>query len=133
MSAAASLWQPGHYRKRMASSLHAPALARTALVATAIGIPREDLDNALLLASELVTNAVRHSGSEWIDIAISLSANALRIEVADESNQSIRPRTPDADGGWGLALVGMLATRWGVERRSGGKLIWIELDLGAAA
>jgi hypothetical protein len=77
----------------------------------------------------LVTNSVQHSDSDWIDVAISLRAETLRIEVADESAQPMRPRTPGVDGGWGLMLVSELATRWGVDRRAAGKTIWIEFDL----
>jgi transcriptional regulator with XRE-family HTH domain/anti-sigma regulatory factor (Ser/Thr protein kinase) len=122
-------WQPGEFRKRFASDPLAPALARAALATTAIGIPAESFDKAALLTSELVTNSVQHSDSEWIDVAISLRSETLRIEVADESTQPMRPRTPGVDGGWGLMLVGELSTRWGVERHDSGKTIWIELDL----
>jgi anti-sigma regulatory factor (Ser/Thr protein kinase) len=124
-----SPWQPGEFRKRFPSDPLAPALARAALATTAIGVPAERFETAALLTSELVTNSVRHSGSDWIDVAITLGMDALRVEVSDESTQTMRPRTPGADGGWGLTLVGELASRWGVERRTDGKTIWIELDL----
>ena len=126
---APSPWHPGEFRKRFPNDVLAPALARAALATTAIGIPAEDFDAAALLTSELVTNSVRHSGSDWVDVAITLGFDSLRIEVSDQSNQVIRPRTPDVDGGWGLALVGELAARWGVERHAVGKMIWVEFDL----
>jgi hypothetical protein len=72
---------------------------------------------------------VRHSSSRWIDLAISLDAGCLRIAVADQGTQAIRLRAPDESGGWGLTLVAELAHRWGVERRSDGKTVWVELDL----
>jgi transcriptional regulator with XRE-family HTH domain/anti-sigma regulatory factor (Ser/Thr protein kinase) len=124
-----SPWHPGQFRKRFPSTDLAPGLARSALATTAIGIPVDDFDNAALLISELVTNAVRHGGSDWVDVAITLGNDVLRIEVSDRDTASIRPRTPDINGGWGLTLVGELATRWGVDRRRPGKMIWIELDL----
>jgi transcriptional regulator with XRE-family HTH domain/anti-sigma regulatory factor (Ser/Thr protein kinase) len=124
-------WHPGHFRKRFPCNVHAPALARAALAATAVGIPGAALDDATLLVSELVTNSVRHSKSSWVDVDIDLDATRLRIQVSDQGLQAIRPRTPGPDGGFGLALVGELATRWGVERRDTGKTVWIERDLQA--
>jgi transcriptional regulator with XRE-family HTH domain/anti-sigma regulatory factor (Ser/Thr protein kinase) len=125
----APTWHAGRFRKRFASTSLAPALARAALATTAVGIPADDFDHAALLTSELVTNAVKHGDSEWVDVSITLGSDVLRIEVADQSRLSLRPRAPDLSGGWGLTLVGELATRWGVERQSAGKIIWIELDL----
>jgi hypothetical protein len=90
-----------------------------------VGIPAEAFDNALLLVSELVTN----SDSEWIELEIIVDRDLLRVEVSDQSTRSIRPRTPDLHGGCGLAIVGELATRWGVARQADGKTIWIEIDV----
>jgi transcriptional regulator with XRE-family HTH domain/anti-sigma regulatory factor (Ser/Thr protein kinase) len=133
LSEATSAWHPGQFRKRFPNDSLAPSLARSALATTVIGIPLDAFDTAALLASELVTNTVRHSGSDWAEVAITLAAHVLRIEVSDQNRQTIRPRTPDVDGGWGLALIGELATRWGVERHSTGKTIWVELDLTPSA
>ena len=127
----ASAWHPGQFRKRLPNDSLAPALARAALAATTIGIPVDAFDNAALLTSELVTNSVRHSGSAWVEVSITLGIGTLRIEVSDQSRQTLQPRTPDIDGGWGLRLVGELATRWGVDRQRAGKTIWVELDLTA--
>jgi transcriptional regulator with XRE-family HTH domain/anti-sigma regulatory factor (Ser/Thr protein kinase) len=132
-SAAASTtmaaWHPGQFRKRLPNDTLAPALARAALATTAIGIPVDAFDAAALVTSELVTNSVRHSRSDWVEVAIILTTDVLRIEVSDQDRHTIRPRTPDFDGGWGLTIVGELATRWGVERHSAGKMVWIECDL----
>jgi transcriptional regulator with XRE-family HTH domain len=124
-------WHAGRFVKRLPSTDLAPSLARAAFVATAIGIPAEVFDNAALLTSELVTNSVKHTDSDWIEIDIALGADRLRIEVTDQSRTTVRRRTPDLDGGWGLTLVGELATRWGVERLESGKKIWVEFDLVA--
>jgi anti-sigma regulatory factor (Ser/Thr protein kinase) len=125
----ASPWYAGRFRKRFPISDLAPGLARAALATTAIGIPANDFDTAELLVSELVTNAFKHSRSDWVDVAITLGDHVLRVEVCDQDQASIRPRTPDVSGGWGLTLLGELATRWGVERQRPGKMIWFELDL----
>ena len=126
---ATSSWHPGRFRKRFPKDTLAPALARAALATTAIGIPADAFDVAALLISELVSNSVRHSRSAWIDVEITLASDALRIEVSDQDHQTVRPRTPDLDGGWGLTIVGELATRWGVERETDGKTVWVEYDL----
>ena len=120
---------PGRFRKRFPITPLAPSLSRAALAATAVGIRVEVMDDAALLTSELVTNSVTHSRSSWVEVAIVLTMDRLRIEVLDQDTETIRPRTPDATGGWGLTIVGQLATRWGVERSNEGKLIWVELDL----
>ena len=125
-------WHPGEFRKRLPNSTLAPGVARAALAATAVGIPVEVYDDAALLISELVTNSVTHSGSKWIELAIALGNDRLRIEVSDQSSQALRPRTPDDQGGWGLTIVAELAHRWGVERRSDGKSVWVELVLAPA-
>jgi anti-sigma regulatory factor (Ser/Thr protein kinase) len=128
-SHAASAWHPGQFHKRFPNDDLAPALARAALATTAIGIPADDFENAALLISELVTNSVKHGDSEWVEVAITLGSEVLRIEVSDHDKRSIRPRAPDVSGGWGLALVAELATRWGVERQRAGKTIWVDFDL----
>ena len=122
-------WHSGEFRRRYESTLHAPALSRAALATTALGIPGETLDDASLLISELVTNSVTHARSEWVEVAIQLTADRLRIAVSDQDTQAVRPRPSGTDGGWGLTFVAELATRWGAERRDDGKTIWVELDL----
>jgi anti-sigma regulatory factor (Ser/Thr protein kinase) len=122
-------WHPGRFVKRLPSSDLAPSLARAAFVATAIGIPPDVFDDGVLLTSELVTNSVKHANSEWIEIEVTLTTDRLRVEVSDQSHATIRPRTPSVDGGWGLTLIGALATRWGVERLTSGKTMWVEFDL----
>jgi GAF domain-containing protein/anti-sigma regulatory factor (Ser/Thr protein kinase) len=88
-------------------------------------------ESAVLLASELVTNAVRHAGSA-LTVAVAIGNAAVRVEVRDHS-----PRLPalresmasDDEWGRGLVLVDALASRWGAERLPSGKRVWFELDL----
>jgi transcriptional regulator with XRE-family HTH domain/anti-sigma regulatory factor (Ser/Thr protein kinase) len=129
LGATASAWHTGQFHKRFPNDSLAPALARSALATTVIGVPVGAFETAALLTSELVTNSVRHSGSGWVEVAITLGTEVLRIEVSDQNRQAFRPRTPAVDGGWGLTLIGELATRWGIERQRGGKSVWVELDL----
>lgn len=79
---------------------------------------REDLlvppvvqDAALLLISELVTNAVRHTaGGCALDVC--LEPEAIAIDVTDTSSTEPQPRRPDqrGEGGWGWHLVNRLGT-----------------------
>jgi transcriptional regulator with XRE-family HTH domain/anti-sigma regulatory factor (Ser/Thr protein kinase) len=122
-------WHPGRFRKRVPNNDIAPTLARAALAATAVGIPVDVFEAAALLTSELATNSVKHGESSWVDIEIVLDSDRLHVAVGDQNDHSIRPHTPDLSGGWGLTLVAELADRWGVERQTPGKKIWIEFDL----
>ncbi|MDH6139491.1 MULTISPECIES: ATP-binding protein [Kitasatospora] len=86
-------------------------------------------DTAELLASELVTNALLHTGTGARLAAAVTSENRLRIEVSDGGTGLPRPRAADADatGGRGLLLVDALADDWGVRLRASGKVTWFEL------
>jgi anti-sigma regulatory factor (Ser/Thr protein kinase) len=112
----------------------APATARAALTRWLSGhVPVEVLDDARLLASELVTNSIGHAGlsdAASLRLAVQLRGGALRVEVRDPGEHgTVAPRTPDYDvgGGFGLHLVEQLATRWGVNR-TGGTQVWFEVD-----
>lgn len=92
------------------------------------------LDTALLLVSELVTNAVRHSRSAdaggRVGLEISRRHCVVRIEVIDDGPVDGMPHLVDAGldavGGRGLWIVQHEA-RWGIENRNGRTGIWIEL------
>ena len=124
-------WHPGQFVKRFPNTDETPRLARAALKATAVGISNEAYECAALLTSELVTNSVKHSNSDWIDVEIILAVDRLRIAVSDQSSEPLRPRSPDVERGWGLTLIAELANRWGVERHADGKSVWVEFDLAA--
>lgn len=83
---------------------------------------------AVLVVSELVTNAVVHArvspGREILTRFVRQDGG-VRIEVHDTSDERPVPRTPDHDGGFGLLLVDELTDRWGVAERGGiGKCVW---------
>lgn len=83
----------------------------------------------VLLASELVSNAVRHAGSSSIAINFQVLADCVRVEVADEGPgfaPALPNPTPGKAGGWGLKLVDELADRWGVADDDGAR-VWFEL------
>ncbi len=95
----------------------------------ALGLSETRCDDALLLTSELVTNAVLHGRSE-VCVEIVSAGSALRIAVLDENSRRPAPvpEDPDALDGRGLALVDAIADRWGVEERPIGKAVWFELS-----
>lgn len=87
------------------------------------------LDDALLVISELATNAALHAGTPYV-VAARRRLGALRLDVFDGSEEApeLRESDRDAEGGRGLYLVSAMAAAWGVERRSGGgKLVWADL------
>ena len=92
------------------------------------GLSVERCDDALLITSELVTNAVLHGRSE-VSVEVEALGRLLRISVFDENSRHPKPVSddPDALDGRGLALVDALAERWGVEDRPMGKAVWFEL------
>ncbi|WP_405016821.1 SpoIIE family protein phosphatase [Kitasatospora sp. NBC_00070] len=96
----------------------------------------ELVDTAELLASELVTNAIRHTDRDamftarlYRETVGGESRVRLRVEVEDESDLWPTRRTPgeQASSGRGLMLVEALADGWGVEPRGTGKRMWFEL------
>ena len=88
----------------------------------------EHVDSAVLIASELVTNAVLHARTA-VTLRLELSGSTIRIEVLDGNPRlpMLAPCPPDATSGRGLALVSSLATTWGMENRGDGKVVWAEL------
>lgn len=81
-----------------------------------------------LLTCEAVTNAVLHAGTE-IDLRLVQQPRCIRVEVTDRSPALPRPRVYDdeATTGRGLQLIQSLACSWGVEPRSGEKVLWFEV------
>ncbi|MFF3244317.1 ATP-binding protein [Streptomyces sp. NPDC002870] len=83
---------------------------------------------ALVVLSELVTNAVRHarvSPGREIETRYLREADGVRIEVHDAAEERPAARVPGESGGWGLGLVDDLSDRWGVDDRDGvGKSVW---------
>ncbi|MGX1547646.1 ATP-binding protein [Streptomyces adustus] len=96
-------------------------------------------DTVALVVAELAANAVLHGRVPGRDFELRLrcdrTAAVVRVEVADTHPGRPQPGRPgagpaDADGGRGLLLVAAVATRWGVDGRSGpGKTVWAECGL----
>ena len=108
---------------------HARRFARRALRSWGVAV---DYDAALLVVSELVTNALVHTDGK-VRMDLTLVDNRLRIAIADASPRSpVRPTSIgwEATGGRGILLVEALSATWGTLPVSGGKQVWAELVLG---
>lgn len=124
------------WQVRLPADVGAPRRARriVAWLLAQTGVDAARADAAVLLVSELVTNAVVHARSvSLVRVTPLAEADVLRVEVDDDSPDMprLRDRTSRGEGGWGLVLVDGLANRWGAERRSPGKTVWFELSLAS--
>jgi anti-sigma regulatory factor (Ser/Thr protein kinase) len=109
----------------------APGLARRYIRSRSAAWPPELLEIAVLLTSELVTNAVVH-GAAPIRLLVVEDGDRLRVEVGDGE-----PMLPDGPAkaterdasGRGLLIVDQLAERWGTHPRTAppGKVVWFEV------
>lgn len=99
-------------------------------------------ETLVLVVSELVTNAVVHTGCPAVlrlsmpvsDAAPGGVFDLVRVEVADASRTAPAPRhaTGDATNGRGLELVELLCDRWGWYPDGSGKRVWCEIGAVAA-
>src|SRR6266487_3480027 len=100
--------------------------ARRLVHAHATTLGSQQRDDAALMVSELVTNALVH-GTGTISLRVDVEADAVRVEVSNEGEVALAPSpTPGAHGGWGLRIVEQLADEWGV--RGGSTKVWFRLD-----
>ncbi|MEV5754546.1 ATP-binding protein [Actinoallomurus sp. NPDC052308] len=88
-------------------------------------------DDVVLLACELATNAIRHSGSKRVTVTLLSLTDAIRVEVVDAGTSGGVPRIaeagPDATGGRGLRMVDILTGgRWGTYAGDSGRAVWCE-------
>ena len=88
-----------------------------------------DPDVAVLLTSELVTNAIRHETGGTITLAVACPGDQLRVEVHDTSCFVPVPvdAAPDAETGRGLMLVESLSAEWGCYPTPTGKAVYFTL------
>ncbi len=109
-----------------------PAEARGHIRSTGDGLPRDLFEIALLLTSELVTNAVRYGGPSIV-LTVKDEPDVFRVEVHDDGPRAPRPQhgatTGNAVSGRGLLLVESLSHEWGTSRRNHetGKSVWFTL------
>jgi serine/threonine-protein kinase RsbW len=122
-------------RERISGGVAAPATARELIARAFADVTREEtLRDLLLLATELVTNAVRHAKVDedgTIDLSAVARDGVVRVSVTDPGCAD-RPRmqelSVDEPGGMGLFLVDQISARWAVEGGDTGPMrVWFEL------
>jgi anti-sigma regulatory factor (Ser/Thr protein kinase) len=123
----------------LARSVQAPALARAAVMrhCDELELDASLAQSLILLVSEVVSNAVRHSAadaSEPIEFVASFGERTIRIAVTDAGEGfTLRPREPGSTrDGYGLYLLEKVADRWGAEFDAGTK-VWFELPRAATS
>ena len=87
-------------------------------------------DIALLLESELATNAVLHAATDFV-LSATFTAKGLHVAVEDRrpGQPPVVPlAAPDVVGGRGVLILNALAEQWGVEPTATGKRVWFELS-----
>jgi anti-sigma regulatory factor (Ser/Thr protein kinase) len=124
---------PARVELSLERNVQAPALARAAIVeqCDALELDGSLAQSVILLVSEVVSNAVRHSAAdpkEPVEMIATFGEKAIRVTVTDAgSGFTPRPRDPArTHDGYGLYLLEKVATRWGVESRGDTK-VWFEL------
>jgi anti-sigma regulatory factor (Ser/Thr protein kinase) len=125
---------PSRHSFAVLNGRDAPSAVRDALRERGGHLPvalREDL---LLLLTEVVTNAVRHSGAgdqAQIEVDMKEESDCVRVEVTDTGAGFDRPRRVEPDlsrtGGLGLVLVDRLSRRWGTRHTAKGSHVWFEV------
>lgn len=111
-------------------SIEAPALARRRLIEYRAAMERELFDDLCIVTSELVSNAVLHSGKaegDPITVTTTLAANVFRIEVIDRA-EVIPVLRPAHERRSGLAYVGILSDRWAGSTTTPFS-VWAEIDV----
>ena len=90
------------------------------------GVADASVEEAVLAANELVTNAILHARTDCT-LRLSLRSDVIRVEVEDRDPSHLAPVHGDAATGRGLVLVGRLAAEWGHELLADGKIVWCEV------
>ena len=109
-----------------AAAAEARCLVRTAIRSWDVPV---DPDTAVLLACELVTNAIRHETGPSITLVVSCSRGRLRVDVHDTARSlpTVADAPVDAETGRGLMLVATLSDEWGIYRTPAGKAVYFAL------
>jgi serine/threonine-protein kinase RsbW len=111
------------------SSVNAPRLSRSRLAPMRPTLG-DRYDDVVLVVSELVSNSVRHSSSEDIDVKVTNRNGWVRVEVTDDG-PGFAANAPRGEG-LGLTIVERLADRWGMKDAGKRFTVWAELSVGMA-
>lgn len=122
---------PPPLRTELPFTTEAPSIAREQLRRVTRELPAAAVEDAVLMVSELVTNALVH-GQPEITLYVRQWTDRITVGVADLSEATVACVPPGLDqtSGRGLVIVNALAARWGVSRSKGriGKQVWFDID-----
>lgn len=109
-----------HAELRLPADLSAPALARHTVQDLLAVLPPSMRARLSLVASELVTNVLRHSSADdpAATLTLTLASDRIRLAVTDAGagfDPRASPPSDDAAGGWGLRVLDAIVDRWWVE------------------
>ncbi|MFD5537485.1 ATP-binding protein [Streptomyces sp. NPDC127079] len=127
------------FRFELAAHPGSPAQARRLARARLTGwsVCADTCDTALLVLSELVTNAIVHTASSRVVCELHDGDDTVRIAVHDEGcapdEPHPSPQRPEEEHGRGLLLVEALCRAWGAQEHGSGLLVWAELPRGTDA
>ena len=121
-------WRRARLTTGPAAAAEARRQVRAAICAWDIPV---DPDVAILLTSELVTNAIRHEVTGIVMLAITCSRGQLRVDVHDTSRAlpMLIDAAADTETGRGLMLVATLSAEWGFYRTPAGKAVYFTLAI----
>jgi anti-sigma regulatory factor (Ser/Thr protein kinase) len=130
LAAARLVRTPPRIRRSLASAADASTIAREMMLEACLAWNLSDLiDDAALVITELVSNAVQHAG-EPIELMAAISGYCVRMSVFDHSPVHpvrILPDPESGEGGRGLILVDAVASDWGSRDFADGKVVWATL------
>lgn len=115
-------------RLRMAGDAASLRDARHMVAEALGGVAQEVRDAAVLLAGEILTNAVVHGGG-WFLIQVDTAPDWIYVEVADSTpgQPTVLHPSSEREHGRGMAIVDAIASAWGSEQRGTHKVVWFEL------
>jgi anti-sigma regulatory factor (Ser/Thr protein kinase) len=123
---------------RLSGDTTAPGQARRFIRDTLEGwvVEEDTVDTAELCVSELVTNAVIHTGT-FAELTAQLDSDFLTVLVRDGGGvgivqQAVGDGDPMVISGRGLGLVDAIATAWAAEHGADGTTVWFEIERPAA-
>ena len=119
---------PTSLRTELPFTSEAPSIARDQVRRFARNLRAATVDDAVLMVSELVTNAVAH-GQPEITLRLRLRPDRLTVAVADrgEAPLTCAMPPPEQTSGRGLVIVDALATRWGRSQGRVDKQVWFDV------
>jgi serine/threonine-protein kinase RsbW len=114
--------------RRLRRDASAPSAVRRMVAAVVSGWA---VGPAMLAASEIMTNAVKHGEPDSPDLVVatvSQQAGGVSVEVVGAGHFAPEKRERDGPGGYGLGIVDQIATAWGVEQLGRRVRVWFTLE-----